>query len=43
MDHYERKKKSDKAKAKAGQPSQKHVRQYEAIMEKRLKEKPVKK
>jgi hypothetical protein len=37
MDHYERKKKSDKAKAKAGQPSQKHVRQYEAIMDKRKK------
>ena len=43
MDHYERKKKSDKAKEKAGQPSKKHVRQYEAIMEKRAKEQHVKK
>ena len=35
MDSYKRKKKSDKAKEKAGRPSQKHVRAYEAIMEKK--------
>jgi len=35
MDHYERKKKSDKAKEKAGKPSQKHVRAYEALQEKK--------
>jgi len=28
---YERRKKSDKAKDKAGRPSSKHVRQYEAL------------
>jgi uncharacterized protein YcaQ len=38
MDFYKRNKKSDKAKEKAGRPSQKHVRQYEAIMEKRSQE-----
>ena len=32
MDYTERRKKSDKAKDKAGKPSQKHVRQYEALM-----------
>jgi hypothetical protein len=32
MEHTERRKKSDKAKDKAGKPSQKHVRQYEALM-----------
>ena len=32
MDYsYERRKKSDKAKDKAGRPSSKHVRQYEAL------------
>jgi hypothetical protein len=35
MDSYQRKKKSDKAKEKAGRPSQKHVRAYEAILEKK--------
>jgi hypothetical protein len=40
MDHsYERRKKSDKAKDKAGRPSSKHVRQYEAQNE-RAKTKP---
>jgi hypothetical protein len=34
----ERRKKSDKAKDKAGKPSQKHVRQYEALMEARTRE-----
>jgi len=51
MEYTERRKKSDKAKDKAGKPSQKHVRQYEALMEIRAKEgsttkivaKPVKK
>jgi len=40
MEHIdkERRKKSDKAKDKAGKPSQKHVRQYEALMEIRAKE-----
>ena len=38
MDSYERRKKSDKAKDKSGQPSQKHVRMYEARMEKRKQE-----
>jgi len=38
MDFYKRNKKADKAKEKAGKPSQKHVRQYEAIMEKRSQE-----
>jgi hypothetical protein len=33
MEYTERRKKSDKAKDKAGKPSQKHVRQYEALME----------
>ena len=34
MDYsYERRKKSDKAKDKAGRPSSKHVRQYEALHE----------
>ena len=32
MEYTERRKKSDKAKDKAGKPSQKHVRQYEALM-----------
>jgi hypothetical protein len=32
MEFTERRKKSDKAKDKAGKPSQKHVRQYEALM-----------
>ena len=31
--NYERRKKSDKAKDKAGRPSSKHVRQYEALHE----------
>ena len=32
MDYsYERRKKSDKAKDKAGRPSSKHVRQYESL------------
>ena len=35
MEYHERRKKSDKAKDKAGQPSKRHVRAYEAIMEKR--------
>ena len=35
MDFYERRKKSDKAKDKAGQPSSKHVRAYEALLEKK--------
>jgi hypothetical protein len=35
MDFYERRKKSDKAKDKAGLPSSKHVRAYEALQEKR--------
>ena len=34
-DYKERRKKSDKAKDKAGRPSSKHVRAYEAIAEKR--------
>jgi hypothetical protein len=38
MEFNERRKKSDKAKDKAGKPSQKHVRQYEALMEARAKE-----
>jgi len=36
MDSYERRKKSDKAKDKAGMPSAAHVRRYEALIEKRL-------
>jgi len=39
MDNYERRKKSDKAKEKVGVPSKRHVREYEAIQEKRKKEK----
>jgi hypothetical protein len=35
MDSYERRKKSDKAKDKAGLPSKRHVRQYEALLEKK--------
>jgi hypothetical protein len=35
MDFYERRKKSDKAKDKAGLPSSKHVRAYEALLEKK--------
>jgi len=38
MEYTERRKKSDKAKDKAGKPSQKHVRQYEALMEARTRE-----
>jgi hypothetical protein len=35
MDSFQpRKKKSDKAKEKAGRPSTRHVRAYEAMMEK---------
>jgi len=37
MEYKERRTKSDKAKDKAGKPSQKHVRQYEALMEVRAK------
>ena len=33
--HYARKKKSDKAKEKACRPSQRHVRAYEAMQEKK--------
>jgi hypothetical protein len=42
MDYsYERRKKSDKAKDKAGRPSSKHVRQYEALHEQaKFKTKP---
>ena len=36
MDSYERRKKSDKAKDKAGMPSAAHARRYEALIEKRL-------
>jgi|MesohylFT_1024984.scaffolds.fasta_scaffold341118_2 hypothetical protein len=36
MDSYERRKKSDKARDKAGMPSTRHVRAYEALIEKRL-------
>jgi len=39
MDTYERRKKSDKAKDKAGMPSKRRVREYEAIQEKRKNEK----
>jgi hypothetical protein len=35
MDSYERRKKSDKAKDKAGMPSAKHARLHEALMEKK--------
>ena len=37
-DYTPRKKKADKAKDKAGQPSTKHVRAYEALMERRRAE-----
>jgi len=41
MDSFQpRKKKSDKAKEKAGRPSSKHVRAYEAMMEKPTKQTP---
>ena len=36
MDSYERLKKSDKAEEKKGMPSTRHVRAYEALIEKRL-------
>lgn len=36
MDSYERRKKSDKAKDKAGMPSAAHARRYEALIEKRI-------
>ena len=35
MDSYERRKKSDKAKEKAGRPSAIHARLHEALMEKK--------
>jgi len=35
MDSYERRKKSDKAEEKKGMPSSRHVRAYEALIEKR--------
>ena len=35
MDSYERRKKSDKARDKAGMPSAAHARRYEALIEKR--------
>ena len=35
MDSYKRRKKSDKAKDKAGMPNSRHVRAYEALIEKR--------
>lgn len=41
-DYKERRKKADKAKDKAGRPSSKHVRAYEAIAEKRRIEEPPK-
>lgn len=40
MDSYERRKKSDKAKDKAGRPSSKHVRAYEALQEKKQHTQP---
>jgi|APCry1669192010_1035390.scaffolds.fasta_scaffold174985_1 hypothetical protein len=43
MDFTPRRKKSDKAKEKAGMPSSKHVRQHEALMEKKATTVPVKK
>ena len=36
MDSYQRRKKSDKAKDKAGMPSAAHARRYEALIEKRM-------
>ena len=39
---YERRKKSDKARDKAGMPSAAHARRYEALMEKKASATPVK-